>query len=122
ERAWRPRGGGTAGRPVGISFRLDVFGGGDGSLLGVLGGLGAAVGLAASFVLSAHSTDELPPIAMACAGLAVGAVALVAVAVVGILPIHATFSTVRLGHHQVSGLGPVLGLSGARPAIAPRAG
>jgi len=107
---------------VGLSFVLDLFGGGDVNLLGVLWGLGAAVGLAAYFVLSAHSTDELPPIAMACAGLAVGAVALVAVGAVGVLPVHATFGTVRLVHHQVSWLVPVGGLAVVAAAIAYVAG
>jgi drug/metabolite transporter (DMT)-like permease len=107
---------------VGLSFVLDLFGGADLNMLGVLWGLGAAVGLAAYFVLSAHSTDTLPPIAMACAGLAVGAVALMGVGVVGILPIHATFGTVRLVHHQLSWLVPVAGLAVVAAAIAYVAG
>ena len=107
---------------VGLSFVLDLFGGVHVNVLGVAWGLGAAVGLAAYFVLSAHSTDGLPPIAMACGGLAVGAVALIAVGVVGILPLHATFSTVRLAHHQVSWLVPIAGLALVAAAIAYVAG
>jgi drug/metabolite transporter (DMT)-like permease len=107
---------------VGLSFVLNLFGGTHVSVLGVLWGLGAAVGLAAYFVLSAHSTDRLPPIAMACLGLAVGAVALTAVGVVGILPLHATFGTVRLVHHHVSWLVPIAGLSVLAAAIAYVAG
>jgi drug/metabolite transporter (DMT)-like permease len=107
---------------VGLSFVLDLFGGVHVNVLGMAWGLGAAVGLAAYFVLSAHSTDGLPPIAMACGGLAVGAVALIAVGVVGILPLHATFSTVRLAHHQVSWLVPIAGLALVAAAIAYVAG
>ncbi|HEY3089784.1 MAG TPA: DMT family transporter [Jatrophihabitantaceae bacterium] len=107
---------------VGLSFVLDLFGSTHVNVLGVLWGLGAAVGLAAYFVLSAHSTDRLPPIAMACAGLAVAAVALTAVGVIGILPLHATFGTVRLVHHQVSWLVPIAGLSILAAAIAYVAG
>jgi drug/metabolite transporter (DMT)-like permease len=107
---------------VGLSFVLDLFGSADINVLGVLWGLGAAVGLAAYFVLSAHSTGRLPPIAMACAGLAVGAVALVAVGVVGILPLHATFGSVRLVHHHMSWLVPIAGLAVLAAAIAYVAG
>ena len=107
---------------VGLSYVLDLFGGAHVSVLGVLWGLGAAVGLAAYFVLSAHSTDTLPPIATACAGLAVGAVALVAVGVAGILPLHATFGTVSLAHHHVSWLVPIAGLSVLAAAVAYVAG
>jgi len=107
---------------VGLSYVLNLFGGAHVSVLGVLWGLGAAVGLAAYFVLSAHSADKLPPITIACAGLAVGAVALVAVGVVGILPVHASFGTVSLAHHQLSWLVPVAGLSVLAAAIAYVAG
>jgi drug/metabolite transporter (DMT)-like permease len=103
---------------VGLSFVLDLFGSADVNVLGVLWGLGAAVVLAGYFVLSAHSTGRLPPIAMACAGLAVGAVALVAIGVVGILPLHATFGTVRLVHHHMSWLVPIAGLSIVAAAVA----
>lgn len=107
---------------VGLSFVLNLFGSAHVNVLGVLWGLGAAVGLATYFVLSAHSTDTLPPIAMAGVGLAVGAVALVAVGVVGILPLHATFGTVRLVNHQMSWLVPIAGLSVLAAAIAYVAG
>lgn len=103
---------------VGLSFVLDLFGSADINVLGVLWGLGAAVGLAGYFVLSARSADRLPPIAMACAGLTVGAVALVAVGVVGILPLHATFGTVTLVHHHMSWLVPIAGLSVVAAAVA----
>ena len=107
---------------VGLSFVLDLFGSAHVNVLGVLWGLGAAVGLAGYFVLSAHSADRLPPIAMACAGLAVGAVALVAIGVVGILPLHATFGTVTLVHHHMSWLVPIAGLAVVAAAIAYVAG
>jgi drug/metabolite transporter (DMT)-like permease len=107
---------------VGLSFVLDLFGSAHVNVLGVLWGLGAAVGLAGYFVLSANSTDRLPPVAMACAGLAVGAVALVAIGVVGILPLHATFGTVSLVHHQMSWLVPIAGLAVVAAAIAYVAG
>jgi drug/metabolite transporter (DMT)-like permease len=107
---------------VGLSFVLNLFGGAHVDLLGVLWGLGAAVGLATFFVLSARSSDGLPPIAMAGTGLAVGALALIAVGVVGILPLHATFGSVTLVHHRMSWLVPVAGLSVLAAAVAYVAG
>lgn len=107
---------------VGLSFVLNLFGGTQVNVLGVLWGLGAAVGLAAYFVLSAHSTDRLPPIAMAFAGLTVGAVVLAAVGALGILPLHATFGTVSLARHHMSWLVPIAGLSVLAAAIAYVAG
>ena len=107
---------------VGLSFVLDLFGSAHVNVVGVLWGLGAAVGLAAYFVLSAHSSDRLPPIAMACGGLAVGAVALVAVGVIGILPLRASFGTVSLAHHRMSWLVPIAGLSVFAAAVAYVAG
>jgi drug/metabolite transporter (DMT)-like permease len=107
---------------VGLSFVLDLFGSAHVNVVGVLWGLGAAVGLAAYFVLSAHSSDRLPPIVMACGGLAVGAVALVAIGVIGILPIRATFGPVSLAHHHMSWLVPIAGLSVLAAAVAYVAG
>jgi drug/metabolite transporter (DMT)-like permease len=107
---------------VGLSFVLNLFGGAHVNLLGVLWGLGAAVGLATFFVLSARSADRLPPIAMAGFGLAIGAVALVTVGAVGILPLRATFGAVTLAHHRMSWLVPVAALSVLAAAIAYVAG
>jgi drug/metabolite transporter (DMT)-like permease len=107
---------------VGLSLVLNLFGSTHVNVLGVLWGLGAAVGLATYFVLSARSSDRMPPIAMAGLGLAVGAVALVAVGVVGILPLHATFGAVTLVNHQMSWLVPIAGLSVLAAAIAYVAG
>src|SRR6266536_2881909 len=76
---------------VGLSFVLNLFGSAHVNVLGVLWGLGAAVGL-------------------------------VAVGVVGILPLHATFDTVRLASHQMSWLVPIAGLSVLAAAIAYVAG
>ena len=77
----------------------------------MLWGLGAAVGLAAYFVLSARADSGLPPVAMASGGMAVGAAALIILGVVGALPLHATFGDVNLAGHRVSWLVPTVGLS-----------
>ncbi|MCM3533154.1 DMT family transporter [Cellulosimicrobium funkei] len=64
-------------------------------LLGVLLALGAAAGLGAYFVLSARPT-RLPPVALAASGLGVGALALGAAALAGVLPFAAPLVDVTL--------------------------
>jgi drug/metabolite transporter (DMT)-like permease len=95
----------------GLFLVLDVLGGARIDPIGVLWGLGAAVGLALFFVLSSRSDDALPPLTMAWAGLAVGAVALGIFGALGATPMHATTSDVRFAGHRTSWLVPVLGLS-----------
>ncbi|MCW2491186.1 MAG: protein of unknown function transrane [Frankiales bacterium] len=77
----------------------------------MLWGLGAAVGLAVYFVLSAKADIGLPPIAMAWAGMAVGSVCLAALGFAGALRMHAPRHGVLFLHHRTSWLVPVLGLS-----------
>jgi drug/metabolite transporter (DMT)-like permease len=73
--------------------------------------LGAAVGLAAYFVLSARIDADLPSVALASGGMAVGAVLLLALGATGVLHLHATFERVTFAGHQESWLVPVAGLS-----------
>jgi drug/metabolite transporter (DMT)-like permease len=96
---------------AGLVFVLDLAGSASLDPVGVLWGLGAAVGLAAYFVLSARGDNGLPPVAMASAGMAIGAAALVGLGLLGALPFHATFGAVNLAGHSVSWLVPTLGLS-----------
>lgn len=96
---------------VGLVFVLDVVGGAQIDLVGVLWGLGAAIGLATYFVMSARVDAELPPVAMASAGMGIGAVVLFALGGVGALSMHATFGQVDYAGHQVSWLIPILGVS-----------
>jgi drug/metabolite transporter (DMT)-like permease len=78
---------------------------------GVLWGLGAAVGLATYFILSAKTDDTLPPLVMAWGGLAVGGAVLVVAGLAGVLPLHAQFTDVTLLDRQVSWVVPVAGLA-----------
>ncbi|GGM29819.1 DMT family transporter [Dactylosporangium sucinum] len=96
---------------LGLVFVLDLTGGGDLDPVGVLWGLGAAVGLAAYFVLSARGDDGLPSVALASAGMAVGALALAGLGAVGVLSLHATFGTVEFAGHRMSWIVPLAGLS-----------
>jgi drug/metabolite transporter (DMT)-like permease len=102
---------GSAGALVGLVLILDLTGSQRVSFVGVLWGLGAAVGLASFFLLSARTEEPLPPLAMAAAGMSIGAVALLAFGAVGALPFHATYGSVRFGHHTTSWIVPVLGLA-----------
>jgi drug/metabolite transporter (DMT)-like permease len=63
---------GSAAAMVGLAFVLDLTGGVRIDPVGVLWGLFAAVGLASYFVLSARVDPELPSMAMASGGMAVG--------------------------------------------------
>lgn len=97
---------------AGLALVLDLSGSARLSLIGVMWGLLAAVGLAVYFVLSASAdADALPPIAMAWAGMCVGAALLGTLGVAGLLPMRAATSDVQFLHHQVSWAVPVVGLS-----------
>ena len=109
---------GSVAAVIGLVFILDLTGEATVDFIGVLWGLGAAVGLATFFILSARSESDLPPIAMAGGGMAVGAVALLALGAVGVLPMAANTDDVTFAGQQVSWLVPVLGLSLIAAALA----
>ena len=96
---------------VGLVLVLDLTGGADFDPIGVLWGLFAAVGLATYFVLSARVDPELPSVALAAGGMGVGAGVLLALGLIGVLPLHATFDTVVFAGQTVNWLVPVAGLS-----------
>jgi drug/metabolite transporter (DMT)-like permease len=107
---------------AGLVLVLDLVGSHDVDPIGVLWGMGAAVGLAVFYVISAATDDGLPPLVVAWGGLAVGAATLGGAIAVGALPVHATRTDVTLMHHQVSWIVPVLGMAGIAGAIAYVAG
>src|SRR6478736_10011800 len=109
---------GSAAALVGLVLILDLVGDTHIDFVGVLWGLGAAVGLAALFILSARSDSELPPLAMAGGGMAVGAITLLVLGGLGMLPMAASTDDVVLGGRQVSALVPVIGLSVIAAALA----
>jgi drug/metabolite transporter (DMT)-like permease len=103
---------------IGLVFVLDLAGAHKVDLVGVLWGLGAAIGLAVYFVVSAATDDALPPLVTAWGGLTVGAVALGAAIGVGALPLHASRADVTLLDHRVSWVVPILGMSLVAAAVA----
>lgn len=107
---------------LGLALVLDLSGGTGVDPVGVLWGLAAAVGLAAYFVLSARDDGGLPPVVLASGGMGVGAVALVALGLLGVLPLHATFGTVDFAGARTSWLVPIVGLSLVAAVIAYVAG
>jgi drug/metabolite transporter (DMT)-like permease len=102
---------GSAAAVLGLVFVLDLAGGRRIDPVGVLWGVGAAIGLAAYFVLSARGDADLPSTAMASGGMAVGAGVLLALGAAGALPLHATFGAVEFAGHRTSWLVPIVGLS-----------
>ena len=102
---------GSVAALLGLVLVLNLTGGARLNPVGVLWGLGAAIGLAAYFVLSARGDQGLPSAALASGGMAVGAAALLALGLAGVLPLHATFGAVNLGGHRVHWLVPIAGLS-----------
>jgi drug/metabolite transporter (DMT)-like permease len=75
---------------AGLVLVLDLLSGADLAPLGVFWALFAMVGAASYFVLAAKARPELPPVALAGAGLAAGALALAVLGLAGLLPIEAT--------------------------------
>jgi drug/metabolite transporter (DMT)-like permease len=107
---------------AGLVLVLDLAGSHHLDAVGVLWGLGAAVGLATYFILTAEAGDTLPPLVIAWGGLAVGAVLLALVSVTGALPVRAPRVDVTLLDRQVSWVLPVLGMAIVAAVIAYVAG
>jgi drug/metabolite transporter (DMT)-like permease len=113
---------GGLGALVGLALVLDLLGSRAVDPVGLLWGLGAAVGLAVYFVVSSSTEDALPPLVVAWGGLAVGAVALLLAGAAGVLPLAAPRTDVTLAAVQMSWLVPVLGMSLLAAAVAYVAG
>ncbi|HYB87363.1 MAG TPA: EamA family transporter [Streptosporangiaceae bacterium] len=114
---------GAAAAIGGLAMVLDLGGPARIDPIGVMWGLLAAVGLATYFLLGAAAGEEpLPSIVMAWAGMCVGAVALAALGLAGVLPVTASYSQVSFAGHQVSWVVPMTGLALVATVIAYVAG
>ena len=102
----------------GLVLVLDLAGARHVDLAGLLWGLGAAVGLAAYFVLSAETGGGVPPLVMAWGGLATGAAVLALAGIAGVLPVRTAGADVTLLGHHVPWLVPVLGLAVVAAVVA----
>ncbi|MFF5053411.1 DMT family transporter [Micromonospora sp. NPDC000663] len=113
---------GSVAALAGLAFVLDLAGNADFDPVGVLWGLGAAVGLAGYFVLAGRVDPRLPSVAMASGGMAVGAAVLLLIGLTGVLPLHATFGEVTFAGQRTSWLLPIVGLSLVAAVVAYLAG
>jgi drug/metabolite transporter (DMT)-like permease len=77
---------GAAIAAVGLMLLINIFGGAQISLVGIGWALLAMVGATVYFIISGDSSNPLPPITLAAAGLAVAAIVLALAAAVGVLP------------------------------------
>jgi drug/metabolite transporter (DMT)-like permease len=78
----------------GLVLVIDPAGAGGLDGLGVLFALGAAVCLAGYYLISARPSGDLPPVALVCAGLLVGGLALGLIGLTGLLPFTMSFDDV----------------------------
>ena len=102
----------------GLVLVLDVTGAVRVDLVGVAWGLAAALCLVAYFLLSARETDGLPPFVMASAGMVVAAGTLLALGVLGVMPLRASTDDVTFVGRQVSWVVPLLGMVVVATALA----
>lgn len=106
----------------GLALVLDVFGDVSIDAVGVAWGLGAAVGLAVYFVISARTDDALPPLVTAWGGLVIGGTVLATAALAGAIPFRTAAADVTLLDREMSWLVPLLGMSLVAAAFAYVAG
>lgn len=92
---------GAAIAALGLAMVLQVFGGVTLDAVGVAWALGAMLGAAGYFLLSAHAAPDLPGIALATGGLLAAAVGLGAAGLFGLLPMTATTGDVELAGQSV---------------------
>jgi drug/metabolite transporter (DMT)-like permease len=107
---------------VGLVLVLDVVRGAHVDLVGVLWGLGAAVGLAAFYVISSNGDSEVPPLGAAWAGMVIGGAVLLLAGAAQVIPMHASTQQVHLAGTDLSWVVPILGLSFIAAVIAYTAG
>ncbi|GGB27235.1 hypothetical protein GCM10011492_16950 [Flexivirga endophytica] len=102
----------------GLALVLNVFGDAHLSLTGVLWGLGAALGSAGYFVIAGRADDDLPPLALSGVGMAVGAVFLGVLGVIGVLPMQATTDETTFAGRQLPFWVPLVALAVIATAFA----
>jgi drug/metabolite transporter (DMT)-like permease len=95
---------------VGLVLVLDLLSGADLAPLGVFWALFAMVGAAAYFVLAATERPDLPPVALAAAGLTAGALVLGVLGITGLLPLDATTASPAYAVGDVPWWLPLAGL------------
>jgi len=102
----------------GLVLVLDVISGADLSVVGVLWALGAMVGAATYFVISADEDNGLPGIVLAAGGLVVGGTVLVLAGAAGLVPFRASTGQAVYDGQGVPWWWPVLALGLVTAAFA----
>lgn len=118
---------GAALAMAGLALVLDLVSGADVDPVGIAWALGAMVGAAFYWIISAHEDNGLPGIVLAAGGVTVGGVVLLLAGVVGVIPLAATRADVVLAGESVpwwvslltlgavtAGLAYVLGIAATR--------
>jgi drug/metabolite transporter (DMT)-like permease len=118
ERPGRLTVGGAVVAAAGLVLVLDLLSGASLDPVGVLWALGAMVGASSYFVINADDRLDLPPLALACAGLVVGTVVLGLAGLVGALPMGAGTAAPVYRDHEVVWWLPVLALGLVTAALA----
>jgi drug/metabolite transporter (DMT)-like permease len=95
---------------VGLVLMLDILTGASVNGPGILWALGAMVGAATYFVLSARADTGLPPLALAGSGLLLGAIGLTVAGAVGVVPIAWNTDDVAYRFGTVPWFVPVLAI------------
>jgi len=109
---------GAAIAGVGLVLLLDVLGGARVDVVGVLFALGAMVGAATYFVISADDDSGIPPITLAAGGLVFATLVFWVTAAVGVLPVTMTTAPVVFAVGTVPWWVPVLALGLVTAALA----
>ena len=107
---------------LGLLLVLDVFAGFGLHAVGVAWALGAMVGCATYFVVSADESTGLPPMTLAAGGLVVGAVVLGLLGLVGVLPMDAERASVAYADVEVAWWVPLVLLGVVTAALSYVAG
>jgi drug/metabolite transporter (DMT)-like permease len=101
---------GAAIAAAGLALVLDVVSGAELNVVGVLWALGAMVGAATYFVISADEGNGLPGITLAAGGLLVGGAVLLLAGLSGVLPFHASTADAVYDGRAVAWWIPVVAL------------
>jgi drug/metabolite transporter (DMT)-like permease len=107
---------------LGLVLVLDLVSGADLSVRGVVWALGAMVGCATYFIISADEDNGLPPLVLAWIGLLVGALGLGLLGLVGVLPMRASTGSASYAGTHVSWWLPLVALGLVTAALSYAAG
>jgi drug/metabolite transporter (DMT)-like permease len=103
---------------AGLVLVLDVISGAELNTVGVLWALGAMVGAAVYFIISADEDNGLPGITLAAGGLIVGGALLGVAGLLGVVPFRATTAAATYDGRVVAWWVPVLALGLVTAALA----